>query len=150
MPVIINGGKPVELLLVEDVMEEAELTMDTLREGRISNLRVHWVRDGEEAMAFLRREGSYSQSPRPNLVLLDLNLPKKDGREVLEELKRDTDLRRIPVIVLTTSAAQTDIMRAYELQANCFITKPLDLDDFFSVVRSIKDFWVESARLPSV
>ena len=101
-------------------------------------------------MAFLRREGSYSQSPRPNLVLLDLNLPKKDGREVLEELKRDTDLRRIPVVVLTTSAAESDISRSYQLHANCFITKPLDLDDFFSVVRSIKDFWVESARLPSV
>jgi DNA-binding response OmpR family regulator len=100
-------------------------------------------------LAFLRREGAYAEAPRPKLVLLDLNLPRKDGREVLDELKSDATLSRIPVIVLTTSAAESDILHSYDLQANCFITKPLDLDEYFSVVRSIEDFWLTTARLPS-
>ena len=134
---------------MEDNPADVRLTREVLEDDNgATHLNV--VGDGEEAMAYLRRQGAYQDSPRPNLVLLDLNLPKKDGREVLEELKADLDLRRIPVVVLTTSAAESDISRSYELHANCFITKPLDLDDFFSVVRSIKDFWLASARLPSV
>jgi two-component system, chemotaxis family, response regulator Rcp1 len=139
---------PIQILLVEDSPGDVRLTEEVLRDARIAN-DLHVVGDGEEAMAFLRREGEYADCARPNLVLLDLNLPKKDGREVLQELKGDTDLCRIPVVVLTTSAAESDISRSYELHANCFITKPLDLDDFFSVVQSIKDFWLASARLPA-
>jgi chemotaxis family two-component system response regulator Rcp1 len=143
-----RAERAVEILLVEDNPADVRLTREVLDNGDgLTHLSV--VADGEEAMAFLRKQGDYAGSPRPNLVLLDLNLPKKDGREVLEELKGDSDLRRIPVVVLTTSAAESDISRSYELHANCFITKPLDLDDFFSVVRSIKDFWLASARLPS-
>ena len=142
--------RSVEILLVEDNPADVRLTREVLEEDGQTTTHLSVVGDGEEAMAYLRREGAYQGSPRPNLVLLDLNLPKKDGREVLEELKSDSDLCRIPVVVLTTSAAESDISRSYELHANCFITKPLDLDDFFSVVRSIKDFWLASARLPSV
>ena len=138
----------VEILLVEDNPADARLTREVFEGGRLST-HLNVVSDGEQALAFLRREGIYESAPRPKLVLLDLNLPRKDGREVLEELKADKQLCRIPVIVLTTSAAQTDIMRAYELQANCFITKPLDLDEYFAVVRSIEDFWLATARLPS-
>jgi chemotaxis family two-component system response regulator Rcp1 len=138
--------RTVEVLLVEDNPADVRLTREVLEDGDDTHLNV--VGDGEEAMAFLRRQGDYADSPRPQLVLLDLNLPKKDGREVLEELKADVELRRIPVVVLTTSAAESDISRSYELHANCFITKPLDLEDFFSVVQSIKDFWLASARLP--
>ncbi len=139
----------VDILLVEDNPADVRLTREVLEDGDGAT-RLNVVGDGEEAMAFLRKEGPYAHCPRPSLVLLDLNLPKKDGREVLEELKSDDALRRIPVVVLTTSGAESDISRSYELHANCFITKPLDLDDFFSVVRSIKDFWLASARLPSV
>jgi CheY-like chemotaxis protein len=138
----------IEILLVEDNPADVRLTREVLDNGDGST-HLNVVSDGEEAMAFLRREGDFAHCPRPNLVLLDLNLPKKDGREVLAELKTDTALCRIPVVVLTTSAAESDISRSYELHANCFITKPLDLDDFFTVVQSIKDFWVASARLPS-
>jgi len=147
-PALARTDSAVEVLLVEDNPADVRLTREVLENGDGST-HLSVVRDGEEAMAFLRREGPFTASPRPNLVLLDLNLPKKDGREVLEELKGDTDLCRIPVIVLTTSGAEADISRSYELHANCFITKPLDLDDFFGVVRSIKDFWLASARLPA-
>jgi two-component system, chemotaxis family, response regulator Rcp1 len=142
--------RAVEILLVEDNPADVRLTREVLEVDGDESTHLNVVGDGEEAMAFLRREGPFAESPRPNLVLLDLNLPKKDGREVLEELKGDTDLCRIPVVVLTTSAAESDISRSYELHANCFITKPLDLDDFFSVVRSIRSFWLTSARLPAV
>jgi two-component system, chemotaxis family, response regulator Rcp1 len=149
LPLNANGiDGTVEILLVEDNPADARLTREVFEGGRLST-HLNVVCDGEQALAFLRREGVYESAPRPKLVLLDLNLPRKDGREVLEELKSDTRLCRIPVIVLTTSAAQTDIMRAYELQANCFITKPLDLDEYFAVVRSIEDFWLATARLPS-
>jgi CheY-like chemotaxis protein len=141
--------RAVEILLVEDNPADVRLTREVLEEGD-EPTRLNVVGDGEEAMMFLRRQGPYAHCARPSLVLLDLNLPKKDGREVLAELKSDAELRRIPVVVLTTSGAESDISRSYELHANCFITKPLDLDDFFSVVRSIKDFWLASARLPSV
>jgi chemotaxis family two-component system response regulator Rcp1 len=138
----------LEILLVEDNPADARLTREVFEGGRLST-HLNIVADGEQALAFLRREGIYEAAPRPKLVLLDLNLPRKDGREVLEELKSDRVLCRIPVIVLTTSAAESDILRSYELQANCFITKPLDLDEYFSVVRAIEDFWLSTARLPS-
>ena len=126
-------------------LPEAAAASSSPAEARLYT--ISW--DGEQALAFLRREGAYAEAPRPKLVLLDLNLPRKDGREVLEELKSDSTLSRIPVIVLTTSAAESDILHSYDLQANCFITKPLDLDEYFSVVRSIEDFWLTTARLPS-
>lgn len=148
-PLHANGiDGTLEILLVEDNPADARLTREVFEGGRLST-HLNVVSDGEQALEFLRRQGIYETAPRPKLVLLDLNLPRKDGREVLEELKADPALCRIPVIVLTTSAAQTDIMRAYELQANCFITKPLDLDEYFAVVRSIEDFWLATARLPS-
>jgi two-component system, chemotaxis family, response regulator Rcp1 len=148
-PISANGmDGAVEILLVEDNPADARLTREVFEGGRLST-HLNVVSDGEEAMAFLRREGPYVECPRPKLVLLDLNLPRKDGREVLQELKSDPALCRIPVIVLTTSAAESDILHSYELQANCFITKPLDLDEFFDVVRAIEDFWLSTARLPA-
>jgi two-component system, chemotaxis family, response regulator Rcp1 len=143
-----NADRKIEILLVEDNPADVRLTREIFENGHDST-HLNVVRDGEEAMAFIRREGDYADSPRPQLVLLDLNLPRKDGREVLEELKTDADLCQIPVVVLTTSAAESDILRSYQLHANCFITKPLDLDEFFEVVSSIKDFWLANARLPS-
>ena len=131
------------ILLVEDNQADALLIQEALRQVSVDD-DIERVGDGERAMARLRGAG-----PRPGLVLLDLNLPRKDGREVLQELKTDPSLSRIPVIVLTTSAAEADILHSYELQANCFITKPLDLDEFFDVVRAIEDFWLTTARLPS-
>jgi two-component system, chemotaxis family, response regulator Rcp1 len=147
-PSLRRTDRTIDILLVEDNPADVRLTREVLDNGDGAT-RLSVVGDGEEAMCFLRREGGFADCPRPNLVLLDLNLPKKDGREVLEELKRDAELCRIPVVVLTTSAAESDISRSYELHANCFITKPLDLDEFFTVVQSIKDFWLASARLPS-
>ena len=149
IPMTANGmDGAVEILLVEDNPADARLTREVFEGGRLTT-HLNVVADGEEALAFLRREGPYADSPRPKLVLLDLNLPRKDGREVLQELKSDPALSRIPVIVLTTSAAEADILHSYDLQANCFITKPLDLDEFFDVVRAIEDFWLTTARLPA-
>jgi chemotaxis family two-component system response regulator Rcp1 len=149
IPMTANGmDGAVEILLVEDNPADARLTREVFEGGRLTT-HLNVVADGEEALAFLRREGAYADSPRPKLVLLDLNLPRKDGREVLQELKSDPMLSRIPVIVLTTSAAEADILHSYDLQANCFITKPLDLDEFFEVVRAIEDFWLTTARLPA-
>jgi chemotaxis family two-component system response regulator Rcp1 len=149
IPFSANGmDGAVEILLVEDNPADARLTREVFEGGRLTT-HLNVVSDGEEALAFLRREAPYTESPRPKLVLLDLNLPRKDGREVLQELKSDPALARIPVIVLTTSAAEADILHSYDLQANCFITKPLDLDEFFDVVRAIEDFWLTTARLPS-
>jgi two-component system, chemotaxis family, response regulator Rcp1 len=149
IPMTANGmDGAVEILLVEDNPADARLTREVFEGGRLTT-HLNVVADGEEALAFLRREGPYAESPRPKLVLLDLNLPRKDGREVLQELKSDPTLSRIPVIVLTTSAAEADILHSYDLQANCFITKPLDLDEFFDVVRAIEDFWLTTARLPA-
>jgi CheY-like chemotaxis protein len=142
------NGKSVEILLVEDNPADVRLTREIFEhDGDPTHLNV--VGDGEQAMAYLRRQEPYSDVPRPQLVLLDLNLPKKDGREVLEEMKADVNLCKIPVVVLTTSAAESDISRSYELHANCYITKPLDLDEYFDVVGSIKNFWLANARLPS-
>jgi CheY-like chemotaxis protein len=140
-------SRAVEILLVEDNPGDVRLTGEGLREGKIRN-NLHVVGDGIAAMAFLRREGQYADAPRPDLVLLDLNLPLKDGREVLAEIKADDDLRRIPVVVLTTSNAEQDIIRSYDLAANCFVTKPLDFESFVSVVKSIEEFWFSIVRLP--
>lgn len=140
---------PIEILLVEDNPGDVRLTVEALKEAKVRN-RVHVVDDGVKAMAFLRRQAAYSTVSRPDLILLDLNLPKKDGREVLEELKHDVDLKRIPVVILTTSQAEQDILKAYELHANCYITKPVDLDQFLKVVRSIDEFWFTLVTLPPV
>ena len=140
--------RPVEILLVEDSESDAELTEEALTEGKVlSNL--HCVEDGVDALAFLRQQGKYTNAPRPDLILLDLNLPKKDGREVLAEVKADKSLKLIPVIVLTTSAAERDILKTYELNGNCYITKPIDLEQFISVVKRIEEFWLALVRLPS-
>jgi len=141
------SSKLMEILLVEDNPADVRLTREALKEGIIvNNLSV--VYDGVDAMAFLRRQGKYALAPRPDIILLDLNLPKKDGREVLAELKEDPNLRRIPVVVLTTSKAEQDILKAYDLHANCYVTKPLDLDEFMILVRSIEEFWLAVVRLP--
>ena len=144
-----ENGRPIEILLVEDNPGDVRLTIEALKEGKVRN-RLSVARDGVEALAFLRREGPHAKASRPDLILLDLNLPKKDGREVLAEIKEDSRLRRIPVVVLTTSKAEEDILRTYDLHANCYITKPVDLEQFISVVRSIDDFWLSVVRLPSV
>jgi CheY-like chemotaxis protein len=148
MPLIIHGGKPIEILLVEDSFDEAELTMETLREGRLRN-RVHWVENGEQAMAFLRREKPFAAVPRPDLVLLDLHMPRMGGLEVLAEIKEHPDWRRIPVVIMTSSAEEKDVLSAYDRHANCYITKPIDMDKFIEVVRSIEDFWMSIVRLPA-
>jgi two-component system, chemotaxis family, response regulator Rcp1 len=139
--------QPIEILLVEDSPADVDLTREALEDAKVRN-NLHVVSDGVEALAFLRREGDYADSPRPDLILLDLNLPKKDGREVLGEIKADPVLRRIPVVILTTSEAEQDIVRSYDLHANCYVTKPVDLDQFITVVRSIEDFWLAIVRLP--
>lgn len=138
---------PIEILLVEDNPGDVRLTVEALKDGKVSN-RLSVVGDGVEAMAFLRREGKFANAPRPHLILLDLNLPKKDGREVLAEVKQDPSLKRIPVVILTTSQAEQDILRSYELHANAFITKPVDFEHFMNVVKSVEDFWLTIVRLP--
>jgi CheY-like chemotaxis protein len=140
-------GKPIEILLIEDNPGDVRLTKEALNEGKVLN-KLHVVEDGMEALAFLNQEGNYSDAPRPGLILLDLNLPKKDGRDVLAEIKTNGDLKRIPVVVLTTSHSEEDILKSYDLDANCYITKPVDLDQFISVVRSINEFWLSIVRLP--
>ena len=139
--------KPIEILLVEDNPGDADLAREALEGSKFHN-DLHVVDDGEKAMAFLRREGPYADAPRPGLILLDLNLPRKDGRQVLAEIKADENLRRIPVVILTTSRAEEDIIKSYDLHANCFITKPIDLSQFLNVVRAIEDFWLSIVVLP--
>lgn len=139
--------KPVEILLVEDNPGDADLAREALEDSKIYN-RLHVVDDGEKAMAFIRREGPYAGVPRPELILLDLNLPRKDGRQVLAEIKSDDNLKRIPVVILTTSQAEEDILKSYDLHANCYITKPIDLQQFLHVVRSIEQFWLSIVVLP--
>jgi chemotaxis family two-component system response regulator Rcp1 len=143
-----DGSRPIDILLVEDNPGDVRLTIEALKDGKVRN-RLNVVGDGVEAMAYLRREGKYADIPRPDVILLDLNLPKKDGREVLAEIKEDEELRRIPVVVLTTSSSEQDILRTYNLHANCYITKPVDLDQFIQVVRGIEDFWLTIVKLPS-
>ncbi len=140
-------GRAIQILLVEDSPGDVRLTEEILRDAKIAN-DLHVVTDGEDAMDFLRGSGAHADAPRPDVMLLDLNLPRKDGREVLAEIKADPMLRRIPVIVLTTSSADEDVLHSYDLNANCYITKPIDLDEFISVVRSIEDFWLSIVRLP--
>ena len=142
------AGVPVEILLVEDNPGDSDLIIEFLEEARVTN-HVTVVRDGEEAMDYLRGRGRFSGAVRPDLVLLDLNLPRKDGREVLAEIKADPDLENIPVVVLTSSSAEADIAKSYSLKANCYIIKPVDLDQFVSVVRSIENFWLTVVRLPT-
>jgi len=142
-----NAAKPVEILLVEDNLGDMRLTKEALKEGKVySNL--HWVKDGVEALDFLRRQGRFADAPRPDLILLDLNLPKKDGREVLSVIKADESLKHIPVVVLTTSKAEEDVLRSYELHANCYVTKPVDLEKFIFVVKCIDSFWLTVVTLP--
>jgi chemotaxis family two-component system response regulator Rcp1 len=138
---------PIEILLVEDNPGDVRLTIEALNEGRFANI-INVAVDGFEAMAFLRREGKYENAPKPDLVLLDLNLPKKNGREVLAEIKTDPNLKCIPVVILTSSQAEKDIVETYNLHANCYITKPVDFEQFIRVVRSIEDFWFAVVRLP--
>jgi CheY-like chemotaxis protein len=138
---------PIHILLVEDNPGDARLTREALKDGKILHT-LEVVPDGIEAMAFLKQRGTYAHAPRPDLILLDLNLPRKDGREVLAEIKADEVLKRIPVVVLTTSAAEVDILSSYDLHANCYIVKPVDLDQFLKVVQGVEDFWLTIVRLP--
>jgi two-component system response regulator len=145
----LPGGhaEPIEILLVEDSPSDIDLTREALEDTKVHN-NLNVVMDGVEALAFLRREGEHADAPHPDLILLDLNLPKKDGREVLAEVKSDPELRRIPVVVLTTSEAEQDIVESYNLHANCYVRKPVDLDAFLHVVRSIDNFWLAIVKLP--
>ena len=140
-------GRPVEILLVEDNLGDVRLAEEALKEGKVSN-NLSVVGDGTEALVFLRREGRYADATRPDLILLDLNLPKMDGRQVLAEIKQDPHLKRIPVVILTSSAAEQDILKAYDLHANCYISKPVDLEQFIKVVKSIENFWITIVELP--
>ncbi len=138
---------PVDILLVEDSPADVRLTREALKSAKVLNA-LHVVRDGIAAMAFLRRQGAHANAPRPGLILLDLNLPKKDGREVLDEIKHDEVLMRIPVVVLTTSRAEEDVLRTYNLHANAYITKPVDLKQFLGVIRTLEEFWLAVVTLP--
>jgi two-component system, chemotaxis family, response regulator Rcp1 len=142
-----HGVKIIDILLVEDNPGDARLAQEALKESKVRN-KIFTVGDGIEAMAFLRKQGKYADMPRPDLILLDLNMPKKDGREVLAEIKADDGLKRIPVVILTVSKAEEDILKTYDLHANCFISKPIDLSQFMKVVKSIEDFWLTIVKLP--
>jgi len=142
-----GGGTPIDVLLVEDSPGDVRLTQEALAEAN-GSIRLHVACDGIEAMSFLRREGTYADAPRPHLILLDLNLPRMDGREVLGLIKADASLKAIPTIILTTSQAERDILQSYALQANCFLSKPVQLDAFESLVTSISDFWLTKVKLP--
>jgi chemotaxis family two-component system response regulator Rcp1 len=141
------SGMPVEILLVEDNPGDARLAKEALKESKVYNT-LSTVGDGEEAMKFLRKEGRYMDAPRPDVILLDLNLPRKDGREVLAEIKADEALKRIPVVILTASQSEEDIVKTYDLHANCYIAKPINLSQFIKVVQSIEDFWLTIVKLP--
>jgi two-component system, chemotaxis family, response regulator Rcp1 len=140
-------AKPLEILMVEDNPADVRLTQEAFKEGKILNT-LRTVKDGVEAMAYLRRREPYTVASKPDLILLDLNLPRKDGREVLAEIKSDPELKRIPVVILTTSRAETDVLKTYDLHANCYIVKPVDLDQFIGVIRSIEHFWLAAVTLP--
>lgn len=143
----MSQGKPLEILLVEDNPADVRLTREAFREGKI-HYALNIAKDGVEALEFLRRQGRFADAPRPDLILLDLNLPRKDGREVLAEVKADPALMRIPVVVLTTSRAEMDVVKSYDLHANCYVVKPVDLDQLIDVVRSIDSFWLCAVTLP--
>ena len=142
-----DAAAPIEILLVEDNPGDVRLTQEALKEGKVYN-NLHWAKDGVEALEFLQREGRFADAPRPDIILLDLNLPKKDGREVLAVIKKDDHLKHIPVVVLTTSKADEDVLKSYELHANCYVTKPVDLEKFIVVVQSIDRFWLTVVTLP--
>jgi len=143
-----NRGEAIEILLVEDDHGDAKRTTDALKSGRLRN-RITHVEDGVEAMAYLRREGEYANAPRPDLILLDLHMPRMNGREVLAEIKEDPELRRIPVVMMTASSQEKDIVAAYDLHVNCYVTKPVDLDQFIGAVKSIEHFWFSIVKLPA-
>jgi len=142
-----RAAPPVEILLVEDNPGDVRLTQEALKEGKVYN-NLHWAKDGVEALEFLKRQGKHAKAPRPDIILLDLNLPKKDGREVLAVIKNEPDLKHIPVVVLTTSEAEEDVLKSYSLHANCYVTKPVDLEKFIQVVQSIDRFWLTVVTLP--
>ncbi len=142
------SGRPIEILLVEDNPGDVRLTVEAFKEAKLRN-HLHVAHDGQDALNFLRRRGKHADAPRPDLILLDLNLPRKDGREVLGEVKADPELKQIPVIVLTVSTAEEDILKSYNLNANCYVSKPLELERFLAVVRSIQNFWLTIVTLPS-
>ena len=142
-----RAAPPVEILLVEDNPGDVRLTQEALQEGKVYN-NLPWAKDGVEALEFLKRQGKHANAPRPDIILLDLNLPKKDGREVLAQIKKDSELKQIPVVVLTTSEAEEDVLKSYELHANCYVTKPVDLEKFIHVVQSIDRFWLTVVTLP--
>lgn len=144
----MSDAQPIEILMVDDNPGDARLTQEAFKEVGLEN-RFQWIGDGDEALAYLRREGPHARAPRPDLILLDLNMPRKDGRQVLVELKSASALREIPVVILTTSQAEDDVVHAYQLKANCYINKPVSLEEFIQVVRSIKDFWFSLARRPA-
>ena len=144
---MVERNGPIEILLVEDNPGDVRLTKEALKEGKVYN-NLHWAKDGVEALEFLKRQGKHADAPRPDIILLDRDLPKKDGREVLEEIKTDGDLKRIPVVVLTTSKAEEDVLRTYNLHANCYVTKPVDLEKFMVVVKTIDVFWLTVVTLP--
>ncbi|MGA2745014.1 MAG: response regulator [Candidatus Sulfotelmatobacter sp.] len=143
----MTTGRPIEILLVEDNPGDVDLTREMVEASKVRNV-IRNVSDGVEALAYLRREPPYTAAARPDLILLDLNIPKKDGRTVLSEIKQDADLKDIPVVVLTTSEAESDILKSYQLHANCYITKPVDLGKFTTIIRSIEDFWLTVVKLP--
>lgn len=147
MTIIGRAGVPIEVLLVEDSPGDVRLTREAFRDAN-NSIQLHVANDGIEAMAFLRRQGQYAHAPRPDLILLDLNLPRMDGREVLAHIKENEDLKTIPTVILTTSDAEADIVKSYELQANCYLTKPVQLEAFEALVKSINDFWLTKAKLP--
>jgi two-component system, chemotaxis family, response regulator Rcp1 len=147
MKIIGGDGMPIEVLLVEDSPGDVRLTKEVFREANTA-IYLHVASDGLEAMAFLRRQGAHAHAPRPDLILLDLNLPKMDGREVLAQIKKDESLKTIPTVILTTSHSQADIVKSYQLQANCYLSKPVQLEAFESLVKSINDFWLTKAKLP--
>jgi two-component system, chemotaxis family, response regulator Rcp1 len=144
----IEDGKPIEILLVEDNPADVRLTTEALKEGKVLN-NMNVAKDGIEALAFLHQEGKHACAPRPDIILLDLNLPKKNGRDVLAEIKDDPTLKRIPVVVLTMSKAEEDILRTYDLHANCFVTKPVEFEQFMLVVQAIEHFWLSVVKLPT-
>jgi len=143
-----DKGEPFDILLVEDNPGDAKLALEALKVGRL-RYEAHVVEDGKQAISFLRREGEYADAPRPDIILLDFNLPKKDGQQVLAEIKEDENLKCIPVVVFTVSKADEEILRAYDLRANCYITKPADIEQLFKIVRSIEDFWLTIVKLPA-
>ena len=144
---MIDYIQPVEVLLVEDNPGDVRLTQEAMKESKLA-IKLNVVMDGVDAMAYLRREGKYRQKPRPDLILLDLNLPKKDGREVLAEVKKDENLKTIPVVILTTSRSEEDIVKTYGLHANCYVTKPLDFEQFLTIINKIEEFWITIVKLP--